>query len=448
MINTCIFPGFNISSTSKSFNFRCKTLILCSLLVIFDTISFGKPLMPPDDQAPMKEEINDPAIHTVQFTKSGLSNSYPILQLNSQQDLVSLQFDVLGNASSKNYQFTVVHCDADWRKSAMLQSDYLDGLYSDFITTYTFSSGTYVHYTHYVINFPSSNIHVKISGNYMLKVFLDDPERPVLTRRFYVFDQQMRVGGTAKRATYSKYSDTKQEINFTINTNGISLFDPFSEIKTVIKQNWRSDNEITDLKPTYIRNQQLIYDYQEGNLFDAGSEFRPFDTRDVRYKGTGVRNITFDSLYNALLYPDDDHSYTAYNTVTDQNGSFTITDASNGDASSTGDYIMVHFNLAPTYLDDGKDIYVFGGLSDWRLERRFKMEYNKRYGYQCNVLLKQGYYDYQYVKVNDGKIDPSEFEGNHWETENNYTVFVYYRPPSMYGDLLVAVLRLNTGLQK
>jgi len=400
-----------------------------------------------DDQPLMKEEIYDQNIHTVQFTKTGLSNSYPILQLNSQ-DQLSLQFDVLGTSSSKNYQFTIVHCDADWRKSAMLQSDYIDGMYTDFITNYAFSSGTYIRYSHYVINFPSTNMRAKLSGNYVIRVFLDDPEKPVLIRRFYVYDQSMRISGTAKRATYSKYSDTKQEINFNINTNGIQVTDPFNEIKTVIKQNWRWDNEITDLKPTYIRNQQLIYDYQEGNLFDAGNEFRPFDTRDMRYKGTGVRNITFDSGYNALLFPDDDHSYTAYTTVTDQNGNYTITDFNNGDASSIGDYIMVHFSLSPTYLDDGKDIYVFGALSDWKLERRFRMEFNKRYGYQCSVLLKQGYYDYQYVKVNDGKIDPTEFEGNHWETENNYTVFVYYRPPSMYGDLLVGVLRLNTGVQK
>src|ERR1017187_7890844 len=244
--------------------------------------------------------------------------------------------------------------------------------------------------------------------------------------------------------------DTKQEINFNINTNNLSIIDPFSEIKTVVKQNWRWDNEITTLKPTYVRNQSLIFDYQEGNLFDAGNEFRPFDIRDLRYKGIGVRSFSFDSLYNVYLYPDEDRSYTAYSVITDQDGSFTITDASNGDASTTADYAMVHFKLSPTYIDDGNggDIYIFGGLSNWQLEKRFKMEYNPRFGYECNVLLKQGFYDYQYVRVKDGKIDPSEFEGNHWETENSYTVFVYYHPPSVYGDMLIGILRLNTGLGK
>jgi hypothetical protein len=434
-------------SAQKIVPFKGKALILCLLCLLHFQKSNGDVCAANEDLPIMKEEINDENIHTVLFAKPGLSNAYPIMQLSSQDQLL-LQFDVLGAGASKNYQFTIVHCDADWHKSNMLQSDYITGLYTDYASNFTFSSSTYVRYAHYIFSFPSSNMNVKISGNYILKIFTDDPEKPVITRRFYVYEQLVGVNGTVQRATYSKYRDTKQEINFTVNTTNLSIIDPFTEIKTVLKQNWRQDNEITDLKPTYIRNQQLIYDYQEGNLFDAGNEFRPFDIRDIRYKGIGVRNVTFDSIYHALLFPDEDHSYTAYSSVIDQNGNYTVTDASNGDASTTADYVKVNFKLSPTYLDDGKDIYVFGGLSNWKLEKRFKMQYSKRYGYECSALLKQGFYDYQYVKVNEGKIDPSEFEGNHWETENNYTVFVYYRSPGMYGDTLVGVLRLNTGVQK
>jgi hypothetical protein len=423
-------------------------LLTCLGTVISASHLQAAPVNDADDQTAIKEEVNDDNIRSIQFTKSGLANSYPILQLNSG-DQLTLQFDVIGTSPTKNYQFTVVHCDADWKKSNMIQSDYINGLFQDYITNFSFSSGTYIRYAHYLVNFPSASMNVKISGNYALKIYLDDPEKPVLVKRFYVFDQIMGVSGTAQRATYSKYRDTKQEINFVINTNGLPIIDPFREIKTVIKQNWRWDNEITDLKPAYIRDQELIYDYQEGNLFDAGNEFRPLDIRDIRYKGIGVRSFSFDSIYHAHLYPDDDHSYTSYNFYTDQNGSYTITDRNNGDASTIADYVMAHFSLSPTYTDDnGKDIYVFGGLTNWKLDKRFKMTFNKRFGFQCEALLKQGFYDYQYVKVTDGKIDPSEFEGNHWETENNYTIFVYYHPPNVYGDLLAGVLRLNTATQK
>src|ERR1035437_5134021 len=221
MVKSYTFSFLNKCGNFIAYTIRTKTLLLYMLCLLCFQKGYSASNTTNDDQPIMKEEIRDENIHTVQFTKAALLNSYPILQLNSQ-DQLSLQFDVLGTSASKNYQFTVVHCDADWRKSLMLQSDYIDGMFTDYITNKNFSSGTYVRYTHYVINFPSANTRVKLSGNYVIKVFLDDPEKPVLTRRFYVYDQQMRITGSAKRATYSKYSDTKQEINFTINMNGIS----------------------------------------------------------------------------------------------------------------------------------------------------------------------------------------------------------------------------------
>jgi len=266
--------------------FGAKLLVLSIAGIIFYQKTQGIPNPDDDNPGPIKEAIYDDNIRTVQLTRTGLSNSYPIIQLNTT-DQLSLAFDLVGTTSGKNYQFTVVHCEADWTKSSMLQSDYISGMFQDYINAYSFSSGTYVRYAHYIVAFPSQNMNVKISGNYVMKVYLDDPDKPVIVRRFYVYENLVRVGGTAVRATYSRYRETDHEINFTINTRGLSVIDPFASIKTVVKQNWRWDNEITDLKPTYVRDQSLIYDYQEGNLFDAGNEFRAFDTRDLRYKGGG-----------------------------------------------------------------------------------------------------------------------------------------------------------------
>ncbi len=421
---------------------------LACILNVFLFLSFQSRA---DDSPVMQEAINDPNIHTVQFSRAGTaqSNTYPIIQLGTR-DGVSLSWDVLGTGSTINYQYTIVHCDYDWHKSQMLQSDYLRGLYSDVVTTAGFSSATYVKYQHYMVNLPSDNIRPKISGNYVMIVYLDDPEKPVIVKRFYVYEKQVNIGGTAVRATDPQYRDGKHEINFTINTNNLTLMDPLNDIKTVIKQNWRSDNEISNLKPTYVNNNSLIYDYQEGNLFDAGNEFRMFDDRDLRYRGVGVRSLNYDSIWNVYLYPDEDRSYTVYTSVVDQDGNYVIVDPTDADASTTADYTKVHFKLSPAYTDDGSgsEIYVFGALTDWKIEKRFRMDYSSRFGYECDVLLKQGVYDYEYVKVKDGKLDATEFEGNHWETEDNYTVFVYYRPPSALGDLLVGVLHLNTGLGK
>ena len=59
--------------------------------------------------------------------------------------------------------------------------------------------------------------------------------------------------------------------------------------------------------------------------------------------------------------------------------------------------------------------------------------------YQGTVLLKQGVYDYQYVV--DG-AQPFQLEGSHFQTENLYEVFVYYRPVRPNADLLIGYTTL------
>jgi hypothetical protein len=389
------------------------------------------------------EFVRDDNIRTIQFSKYGLINSYPIIDLNAGE-MLTLQFDILGTGQTRNLQYTFVHCDADWNKSPILQSDYIDGLFFDNINSYSFSTSTYYKYTHYKVDFPTGNMRPKISGNYMLIVYEDDIEQPLIARKFYVFDRQVSVLAEVKRATYAKYRETHQEIDFSINTQDLQPLDAFNDIKVVMKKNWNSITEIRDLKPTYVNDRSLVYNYEEGNLFEAGNEYRAFDTRDVRFKGNGIKTFTFDSLYHAILFTDEDRSYKTYSTYIDQNGNYTITTRRGTDASTDADYIDVNFRLKPSYAEEQKT-YIYGALSNWQIDERFRMNYNVRDGYTCNVLLKQGYYDYEYVVVNaNGEFEPAVFEGNHWETENNYAIFVYYKPRNLLGDRLVGVYQMNT----
>jgi hypothetical protein len=82
------------------------------------------------------------------------------------------------------------------------------------------------------------------------------------------------------------------------------------------------------------------------------------------------------------------------------------------------------------------------------------MEYNAEKGvYERALFLKQGYYDYCYATID--RKDPKrlasfEFtEGNYWESENNYTILVYYRQLAGRADELVGVANVNslTGRQ-
>ncbi|MGZ5243622.1 MAG: type IX secretion system plug protein [Bacteroidia bacterium] len=395
----------------------------------------------------MYEFVRDNDIRTVQFHKAGLPNSYPIVDIATNEQL-TLKFDILGAGQARNMQYTFVHCDANWNRSNILQSDYIDGLFQDIISSYSFSTSTYTKYTHYRLDFPSINTRPKISGNYMLIVYENDIEQPLLARKFYVYERQVSVTAEVKRASYAKYRDTHQEIDFTINTMDLTPLDAYNDIKVVLKKNWNSITDITDLKPTYVHDKGLVYNYEEGNLFEAGNEYRAFDTRDVRFNGTGIKTFVLDSLYHAVLFTDQDRSYKTYSTYIDQNGNYTVTTRRGTDASTDADYVDVRFKLKPSYTEEQKT-YIYGALTNWQIDERFRMNYRSGDGYSCNVLLKQGYYDYEYVAVNaNGEFVPAVFEGNHWETENNYSIFVYYKPRNQLGDRLVGVYLLNTTTSK
>jgi len=63
-------------------------------------------------------------------------------------------------------------------------------------------------------------------------------------------------------------------------------------------------------------------------------------------------------------------------------------------------------------------------------------------GYYMTALLKQGGYDYQYwlKKKNEPSATVMMTEGSYWETENVYTVYVYFRSASDRYDRLVGVV--------
>ena len=61
--------------------------------------------------------------------------------------------------------------------------------------------------------------------------------------------------------------------------------------------------------------------------------------------------------------------------------------------------------------------------------------------YSTSMFLKQGYYNYAYVFLEDDYDagDMTLIEGNHWDTNNEYIVLVYYREPGSYIDQMIGI---------
>ncbi|NSW45007.1 MAG: DUF5103 domain-containing protein [Bacteroidales bacterium] len=392
--------------------------------------------------------IYQSTIHTPQIHKLGNELSYPFVEMNSNDTLVA-QFDDFQD-NIQDYYFTIIHCDKNWTPSSLSFYEYAEGFDDCPIKNYAFSFNTLQSYIHYSLTIPNEQLKIKLSGNYLLLVHHNDRSKPVLTLRFFVYEPLTQITAQAHQATLTEYRKTHQEIDFSIK-NAFSCNNPFAEISVVISQNFRFDNAIYDLKPQFVKDNELIYNYEQGNLFEGGSEFRWVDSKSIRFQAERIQAIEFERpLYHYYMYPDEKRTFKVYFQWQDINGRFLVKNSMGRDSRIEADYVYVHFFLpfeAP--LAEG-NLYVAGNFNRWQYNNTNQMTYNydqKRY--ELTLLLKQGFYDYAYAYLTDknNQADFGFIEGNHYETENDYYIFVYWKNNSSLYERLVGVKAINSSRQ-
>jgi hypothetical protein len=370
--------------------------------------------------------------------------SLPIINLNSAEQLL-ISFDDL-DTDIKDYYFTIIHCKSDWTASDLMQSEYIDGFTDEPITNYEFSFNTLQKYSHYSFNFPTEELKPLLSGNYVFKIYEQGGET-IAFKRFMVLETMLTIKAEVRRATLVDDRKTKHEIDFIIKHPNITIADPFSDIKVTIKQNNRGDNAITDLKPLFVKNNELIYDYQEDNTFWGNNEFRHFDIKSLRYQSERIKEIIFDSTYHHVyLFNDRKRPYDRYSIEPDINGKFLIKSQEGWKSSIEADYAFVHFTLPVDHISYG-ELYVIGEFTNWQLEASNKLKYNAdKIQYEASIYLKQGYYNYHYAlkDTTTNRVDVSFIEGTHYQTRNDYYIYVYYRAVGDRYDRFVGFLKTSS----
>lgn len=398
--------------------------------------------------AQLDNQILDPDICSVQLTLAGSPLSMPIVNLNTPNNALVLQFDHMGD-QLKDYKYTLIHCNSDWQRSDLSDNEYLSGFTDDRITQMQPSFNTLAQYTHYILGLPNQNIRWTRSGNYILQVFDTDDDRLVFQRRFMVVEPLWRIDAEFVRASRVDKQDTHHEIDFTVIPKGVRVSMPQNDVKAIILQNGRWDNALGPLKPYITRGDNLVFDYQDQIIFPAGKEFRFFDIRSFDYRGEFVRSITeMPTYYEVTLQPDESRYDRPVIFRPDADGRFVIDNTNANQTLLQCDYAAVLFSLKQNQELDDADVYVFGELTDWQLKPEFKMKYDEQARvYWCEAWLKQGHYNYQYMVVDTrtGIPDPDGFEGNWFATGNQYTILVYFRPFGARFDRLLGAVTLNSA---
>lgn len=366
--------------------------------------------------------------------------SPPVIRLGTN-DRILVKFDEIGEDNSY-LEYRLIHCDADWQPSRLIESEYLEGFNSVRIEDYAYSTATFVHYVNYLIAFPNEELQIKHSGNYLLQVY--DPERPeetLLQTRFQVTENIARIEGNVTSRTDMGHNTYWQQLAFEIDCQGIGEFNPYQDIIVYVTQNDREATKQRIMTPLRVSGDKIIYEHLNDLVFGASNEYRRFESVSNSFPGMRVDSLRYmGSNYHVWLKVDEPRQSASYSYDQTQHGRFLVREYNSTDSDIGADYITVHFLLECPELP-AYDIYLDGEFTHDRMDKENQLTYDHRVGgYVAEVPLKQGAYNYQYVTRSrqTGEISTSTIEGDKYETLNEYGIAVYFRPPGARADRLIS----------
>ena len=420
---------------------KIKSSVLLAIILLSVATVFSQ------DTFQYRNRIYKEGIKTVLFYRAGWEFTYPVLELGSGKQLV-LEFDDL-NKDITDYFYTIIHCSADWQPSDLNPIEYIQGYEENQIDNYENSFSTLIPYTHYTLSVPNDDMKPVISGNYILLVYEDyDKSKPVLSRRFYVVDQKVKTEAEVKRSTFVTDMNTSQELRIFVNDEKGYVSNPQDDFSMTVLQNNNQDIALSGLKPNFIKGN--FYEFYDARKlkFKGGNEFRYINLKNTKIAYNRIQSIRFMRPYYIFeIVPEEFENSLTYSYFQDINGELKITAEHVDDPALEADYVYADFTLYYNKSLPAENLYVYGAISDWSCNESNKMTYD--YGtksYKVRMLLKQGFYNYEYVFCDNKNKTPdvSKTEGNYFQTENNYAIFLYNLPQGGQYDELIGYKIVNS----
>ena len=416
-----------------------------AIIVIFLALALGI-------NAQTHTRVYDERIRTLRVARAFLSLNAP-LDGSDPENTLEISFDEMSH-DVHFYAYTVQHMNADrTAPSELLSGEYLRGFTNQDIMDYEHSINTNREYTHYRFTFPNADMALTRSGNYQIIIYEDgNRDKCVAEVDFCVVEPMVKIDGGVRSNTDIEFNGRYQQLDIDVNTTNINLKDP-NEIRVLVTQNNRTDNAVWLQRPTYLAQNHLKFQQMRDLIFEGGNEYRHFDAFSRFYSGTGIDRVFYElGDYQVMLFPDEIMTG-EYVHHFDANGAYLINAEHTIDSDTEAEYMWVHWMLpvARPWLDGS--LYVGGELFGNEMNLRNRMQYDaEAQCYWLTALVKQGGYDYQYwfvptesrVKSQESRITTTQrVDGSYWQTENEYLVYVYWRPFGARYDRLIGVTLIH-----
>ncbi len=398
--------------------------------------------------------------NTGNINSTGTFNSQAVIDERGdlQEHVLEISFDEMSHEVHQ-YTYSVLHLNADGTESRLSSSEYLSGFTTQDITDYEHSLNTSELYTHYRFTFPNENMRISASGNYAVRIYEDgDTDKTIAMVHFAVVEPLAIIKAKVRPNTDIELNGRYQQLDIDVDFGGELRNTRSEDYFIVVRQNGRDDNIIYSPKATFVESQRLRFTNCKALIFEGGNEYRHFDTYSTYFAGTGVDRIIHDrSDYHAILFADDlrgqgaifagehvaDKCGTPYIHEFDVNGQRIVNaERTIYDIDTEAEYMWVHWTLSAEKPWFDGVVYVGGDVFENNIGPQNRMQYDsERKCYWLNALVKQGGADYQYWFLPKGSEQASllRTEGSHWQTGNEYAIYVYYRPFGSRYDQLVGL---------
>jgi len=374
---------------------------------------------------------SDPVIKSLHTYPNNNLTKIPVIRMGTS-DKLTVEFDVEAeHEPSFNIKFKF--CDANWNpyENLLLEGIGENVLYNVYLERlpHTTQGAEY----HVKEKFPKQNIKFNVSGKWIYFITDTFDEDIVYDwGKFYVVENIVNIKSQFNKWRREGRISNNNARDRTINLKaGFELPDsliPFRVNYVEIIKNMELDNPINIEKDAFAKNKS--YEWDGANNFEfgirdlePGNEYRQVNLRDKNKFQFPNTRAQFDGIEYSRFYKLGNK---------DLNGGFKLLDKNN----EYSDYLVAEFQFKP-HDDVYDDIYIVGSFTNWEVLPWYKLDAKEDF-YSINLELKRGIYDYQYVtgkSVSDAYEDRVEnidwriFEGNYWDTENVYSIFLYYKSP-------------------
>lgn len=380
-------------------------------------------------------------VQSIRLHPAGSPFDPPVIELDSRERLI-LSFDYL-DEQTQQFRLEVSHRTANWEKSSLNQSQFLNGFDYTYLQTGLQSFTSRPTYQHVEYEFPDNEIQPAVSGNYLLEVYDDNSGSLLFSYPFFVTENEGAL-------------ETEIEQLFAQRRDGRSLDQPFSTYRYPPFVDFPQ----FDLSFYYAQNQfwgrtrqtrnfdtstqgSVSFHLTRNEAFAGGHDFKLLDLRSFDPDGRRVLEYRPETtppqiiLQRDVLFLDSSPQL------------FAETGLGNSLDERSSEYADVHFSLEiPDDINpdsSGAGIYIVGHFNHWMISPNNKMEFKEDTGlWEGRALVKQGQYAYKYVQVMNGGIDDLTLDDSFVSSSREYTTFVYFKDPDLQFDRLLKINHITT----